>query len=696
MSLKLSEMIPAGTMVPKSEPEILADLLQETLAKLSGALQDERLEFLKNQANTATDPQPMLALMSNIIQSAWMQKSKDTSNILLVLAVASRDQILRPVFGGYIDQNFSPDDSILGYVLDKVLAEHKPLDDPGVLENALRLISNCVADTNCNRKLALQKHAVRNLMRLAKERRSVDFIIPAMYNLCVEYEDPGRSMNAGEPVTTRTNPAQAELARSDPHYGVIQAFFDISTGFCACSDQRKPLLASLIEMVSLTAQEDLLCIGILPEMKSQARRDTLHQTILMFLGVRSVPLTSYDGDTAVSVCNAFLNLLAAPDVKQVLVSERQLHSLASFCHRFSTYEQELFGEDGEEETLANLQQCEKALLQEFYVLSGLPEFAAAYTLDANTPGSDFIHACIDRPRNKDFSTQSAAPAGPSVAIAYTILANITSSEDIAIRLVHEYRAHEPLEAVLHDCDNADTIYPALGLLSRLSLPSTNKQEIVKGGMMDAIRRFFKKPSQDSSIDWTPAVRVEALTSLRRLITGQVGILTSLQERPRPGSYMQDILDLFLACNNSTIKIEIGRFCVECSRTISSTQDQIALRSRLSEQTFGQLNMVEPVAFLACEGPSPGAKAEGWFGLGLMTFWEKTRAQVLEILKTAQMVEEVSKIVNTFPSGNRASADNLKLVLSKLDFDADTTNGERHTRELFASAKQKLGLQHSAQ
>ena len=689
-------MVSVDTMVLKSETEILADLLRETLNKLSGALHDEQLEFLKHQVNATTGPQTMLASMKNIIQQAWMRNSADTSKLLLVLAVASRDQVLRPVFGGYIDRCSSPDESILGYVLDKVLPQHKLRDDPDVLENALKLVSNCVADTNCNRKLALEKNAIKDLVRLAKEGRSVDFIIPAIYNLCVDYEDPGRSMEAGEFVALRANLVQAELARSDPDYGVIQALFDMSTGVSACFDQRKPLLAGLIEMVSLTAQEDLLCIGISPEMSSQARRNAIIQTILMFLGSRSVILTSYDGDTAVSICNAFLNLLAAPEVKQVLVSERQLQAFASFCHRISTYGWEMLSEDGEEETFMNLQQCEKALLQEFYVLSGLPEFAAAYTLDADTPGSEFIHTCIDRPRNKDFSTQSAAPAEPSIAIAYTVLANITNSEDTAIELVHKYRAHEPLETVLRDCDNVDIVYPALGLLSRLSLPSTNKQEIVKANMLDAIRRFLRKTSQEYPIDWKPAVRIEALTSLRRLITGQVGILTSLQEHLHSGWYMQDILELFLDCNDSAVKIEVGRFCVECFRTISSTQDQSALLSRLSEQTINQVNLAEPIAFLACEGPNPGAKAEGWFGLGLMTFWEKTRTQVLELLKTPKMVEEVSKVVNAVSPGDRASADNLKLVLSKLDFDTQTTDGERHTQELFASAKQKLGLQHSAQ
>ena len=160
--------------------------------------------------------------------------------------------------------------------------------------------------------------------------------------------------------------------------------------------------------------------------------------------------------------------------------------------------------------------------------------------------------------------------------------------------------------------------------------------------------------------------------------------------------MQDILELFLDCNDSAVKIEVGRFSVECFRTISSTQDQSALLSRLSVQTINQMNLAEPIAFLACEGPNPGAKAEGWFGLGLMTFWEKTRTQVLELLKTPKMAEEVSKVVNAVSPGDRVSADNLKLVLSKLDFDTQTTDGERHTQELFASAKQKLGLQHSAQ
>lgn len=261
-------------------------------------------------------------------------------------------------------------------------------------------------------------------------------------------------------------------------------------------------------------------------------------------------------------------------------------------------------------------------------------------------------------------------------------------------LIHTYHVHEPLQAILRDLDDADTIYPALGLLSRLSLPSANKQEIANCGMLDVVRRFLSGPREQYPIDWKPALRIEALTMLRRLISGQVGILTYLHEDSDLGSYIRDILDFFTTCKDSATKVEIGRLCVEHFRTISATQDHLDPRPKLSEQILNQDNLTEPIAFLACEGQSPGAKAEGWFGLGLMTFWSKTRAQVFELMKSPRMVEEVGKVADAVASTDRASADNLKLVLSKLDLDQSTTDMDRHTREVFALAKQKLGLQHA--
>lgn len=681
-------------MAMDSEIPSLAILLRDTLNRAIEALHDEESQFLKAQAKAARAPGEMLACLREMVQHTWLRKSNDTPELLLLLATASRDRRLRPLFGGFSDQQVDPENSILAYVFEHVLCENKTREDPSVLENALRLVSNCVADTNCNRKLALQKNAIKNLLRLGKEGRSVDFVIPALYNLCIEYRDDSQADETVDSTAARANPAQVELAHSDPDDSVIRALSDMSKGISSGSGQRKPLLAGLIEMVTLTVPEDLLCIGISPEMEPEARRRAACQAVLSFLSTSSVSLTSYDGDTAVSMCNALLNLLAAPELKQVLVSERQLQSLANFYHTINTLGQELLGDVDEEETLASLRHCEKALLKEFYILSGLPEFIPAYTLNAGTPGSEFIHVCIERPRNPELWMYSPTPSDPSVAIAYTVLANITTSEETAISLVHTYRVHEPLQAILRDLDDVDTIYPALGLLSRLSLPSANKQEIFDCGMLSAMRRFLSRPTGQSTTDWRPALRIEAFTTLRRLISGQVEIMASLQQDTDLGPYMRDILDLFSNCQDSSTKIEIGRLCVEQLRTISS-RDQANPASRLSNQMINGNNLAEPIAYLACEGPSPGAKAEGWFGLGLMTFGDKTRAQVLEVMKTDKMVDEVGKIADAVPSSERASGDNLKLVLSKMDFNQGTTDVDRDTREVWASAQQKLGLQGGA-
>ena len=674
------------TMETGSESQSLSSLLRCTLRTFVDAIHDDQLQFHKSRGEIATEIWPILEFMKNVVQHAWIRKSSDTHNLLLILAVASRDQRLRPVFGGYFDSNPNSQDSILACVLDSVVQDCGGADDPKVLDNALRFVSNCVADNNHNRKLALQKGAIKTLLRLAKERRSVDFIIPALYNLCVEYDDPDAMPDAGDATASKANPAQLALAHADTENGAVRALLEMLTGVGVEIADRKPLLAALVEMVSLTAPEDLLCIGVKPEMDSADRFTAIHKAIIWLLGTEAHDLSCHDGDSAVSICTALLNVLTAQEAKEILVSTRFLQRLVDLDHIIGSHAQGLLGDGEEEETLASIQQCRRVLLREFYTLSGLSEFAKSYTVD-----SDFMQVCIERPRHSKFWSYDPNPRAPSVAIAYTVLANATTSEEVAVKLVHTYRVQEPLQAVVSDLDDADALYPALGFLSRLALPSANKQEIVNSGMLDALRRFLRTPKRENALDWKPAIRIEALTTIRRLISGQIGILTLLNQDSDLGCYWKDILVLFTAYKDASTKIEIGRLFVEHFRTVSSAQDQLAPQSKLYEQMINQNNLADPIAFLAREGTNSGAKAEGWFGLGLMTFWPQSRAQVLKVMQTSTMLEEVGKVTETVRSSERASADNLKLVLSRLDLDQSTTDIDRHAREVFTSAKQKLGL-----
>ena len=686
---ELSFLINAGSpkaMEASSDPQGLSILLRDTLRAFLEVVRDERLQSYKTRGEAGIGVWPTLHFMRDLLRQAWTLKSNDTQELLVVLSVASRDQKLRSLFGGYFDQTSRPQDSILAYVLDPIIRDHCGARDSEVLQNALRLVSNCVADSNHNRKLALQKNAIKILLRLGRQRKSIDFVIPVLYNLCVEYDDPVEQVEQGTPVASKANPAQLKLAHSDTENAAIKTLLDMLSGTSMENDDRQTLLAALIEMAALTAPEDLVCIGVTPEMDSVTRWETLYRGTRWLFGHQARALASHSGDAAVSICKALLNLLALQEAKEILISERLLQNLAEMSHIVDAKAQELLGDDEEAETLANLQRCEKALLREFYTLSGMPEFAKMYTID-----DDFIQLCIERPQNPELWTHHPHPFMPTMAIAYTVLANITIFEEVAFQLVHGYRVHETLQAVLRDFDTVDALYPALGFSSRLALPSANKQEMVNCGMLDAIRRFLGAPNRRDPKHWTPALRVEALTVLRRLISGQFETLTILHQGSDSGCYWRDVLDLFTACNDTSTKIEVGRLFVEHFRTISAAQDQLSHQSKLYDQTMNQNNLAEPIAFLACEGASPGAKAEGWFGLGLMTFWTQPRAHVLRVMQNTRMLEEIDKVSSMVDASNRPCVDNLRLVLSKLDLDQGVVDVSKHAREVFASAKQKLGL-----
>lgn len=668
-------------------------LLQNTLKEFDETLQDGSLQFPQPHGSRTDTPGIILTSIKNALQHAWVSKSPDTGALLSVLAVASRDARLRPLLGGCLDHDAgvhaksredASKDSILAQTLDFISEEHMQHNDPTVLENALRLISNCVADTNCNRRLVLQKDGPNMLLRLAEKRRSVNFIIPVLYNLCVEFEDPEVASRPETSTTSRANSAQVQLAHGDMKGCAINALMVMLEGTEPVQDDRLQLLSGLIEMVTLTAPDDLLFMSITSAMDKKTRRKPIHQVLVKLLGAGGCTLASYDADTALSMSAALLNVLGAPEVKQVLVSEMQMQSLASFNHIISSHIQGLLGDINEADTLANLQKCEKVLLQEFYTLSGLAEFIQAYNVD-----SDFVQACINRPQNPKLWSYDPNPSTPSVAIAYTVLANLTTSEETAITLVRNH-VHESLQKVLRSLDVEDAVYPALGLVARLALPEANKQEIVDCGMFDALQRYCREGTGNST-EWKPAIRIEALTAVRRLISGQPMMIERLYQHSDVRWHIRDLLGLFDACKDANTKTEIGRLFVEHFRTISSAQEQLDPNSRVFDQIISQNDLTGPIAFLSCEGQSPGGKAEGWFGLGLMMFWTQTRAQVLRTMQTTRMLEEIGKVADGDASSDRAGADNLKMILGRLDFEECAADVDRQARDVFAAAKRKLGL-----
>lgn len=75
----------------------------------------------------------------------------------------------------------------------------------------------------------------------------------------------------------------------------------------------------------------------------------------------------------------------------------------------------------------------------------------------------------------------------------------------------------------------------------------------------------------------------------------------------------------------------------------------------------------------------------------MMFWTQTRAQVLRTMQTTRMLEEIGKVADGDASSDRAGADNLKMILGRLDFEECAADVDRQARDVFAAAKRKLGL-----
>jgi hypothetical protein len=58
------------------------------------------------------------------------------------------------------------------------------------LRDALRIIANTCADNNANRSIIVNRDGIGALLELLRNRKECDLVIPVLYNVCVDYDEP--------------------------------------------------------------------------------------------------------------------------------------------------------------------------------------------------------------------------------------------------------------------------------------------------------------------------------------------------------------------------------------------------------------------------------------------------------------------------------------------------------------------------
>jgi hypothetical protein len=211
---------------------------------------------IKDQLERAHDElsdssQASLTFLAAILDKTLQLKSEpsESARLLSLLADASRDVAYRRPFGPSSetnDTNLEPK-CVLGVAMDIISRKNEP---ESIVKDCLRLIANCCADEDDNRRYVIQRKGLTLMLTLPDVRRLADFVVPALYNVCINFEDaPEERREDSTAFSQRINSAEKQLAaaRGSNNRSSIEELLDLSY---VIQDNRKPFLADLIEMAS--------------------------------------------------------------------------------------------------------------------------------------------------------------------------------------------------------------------------------------------------------------------------------------------------------------------------------------------------------------------------------------------------------------------------------------------------------------
>jgi len=102
-----------------------------------------------------------------------------------------------------------------------------------------------------NRQIVLDQNGVSNMMSLAYRRVEPDFVVPALYNICVDHDRATKQLVhwEGESLDIGARPRLEDGFReTSPSKGALEVLLSLADALW--HEDRKPLLADLLQVAS--------------------------------------------------------------------------------------------------------------------------------------------------------------------------------------------------------------------------------------------------------------------------------------------------------------------------------------------------------------------------------------------------------------------------------------------------------------
>ncbi|KAJ9652818.1 hypothetical protein H2198_007948 [Neophaeococcomyces mojaviensis] len=416
-----------------------------------------------------------------------------------------------------------------------------------------RILANCCVENDHNRRLTIQAGGIGVLMRTLAEGNDPNVLVPAIYNICTDIEDPAEHMRPH--MSTTSEPlnitiAEERLATLDsPSNSVLSGLLTLLSPSIiqACDGEIKEYLADLMEM----AVKPIIALGD----AAVEEGDPILGRVLarMHSSDAGILLSGYSVRSRISVIKVTLTLLTLPAARVMLATTGSIFYLSLMVEE-GEQSHDYYGEDEEEqkENATALNSLQTAMMKAVYEVCQMPEFT-------NPPKYGIARQSVDILYDQNPSKLRAI----KYSVAFAMLYGFVDSDARANLLVAENAAFIPTVLFWMRSNVKEIVYPALALATKLAITWNLKRKFYEVGAVMVVDHLL------TTSDFGYDIPLNAITFLELLVTGQpehIGaMLLTYVETGR--SVLNDIHVLFDR-GHDPICFEIGRLMIEIISTLA--------------------------------------------------------------------------------------------------------------------------------
>jgi hypothetical protein len=516
-----------------------------------------------------------------------------------------------------------------------------------VRRSALRIIANVCVDNNVNRSYLLWKGTIGALKLLALQKRCVDLLVPALYNVCAGYGILAKN-EEGQDLTDLTV-TELELGSMLTHNG-------------DAAIKGVPALQALLDLREDVPTTHLSLLAKLGDMASKV------PARLIITGAIDDETTDDIRSFFMDLCNAVEYICAAEKacrgimVQTALrVASGQLELLARSPWVLLTLRSVLQNAiDGVEDSY----QLQEAFMRMIYDVSAHPQvFGDLF----------FRNRAVYRMLLTELEQVDPVPAPAHsyrLAAALVLMANGSNS---SIRMMETLSRCKSLPDKISQIYDANTdaaiLLPAIELAARVADNPQGQISLRDAHMLDHISARLGRATSDArahppSVPSTPSCATT--THVQAVQRGSISLARLLLKAtwpPKPqklahpsvlATLTTAITALAATSRSATIRFEAGLFCVELLRHVSSPESQFprapsaTAEPAVTSLPVPQSTLLAPVLALTLDSTSQLTRAAGVFGLSLLL---SMRAELAEEERMIEgLINSRTKLMKVFRDG----------------------------------------------